>query len=214
MPEIRLLIFDLDGTLVDSAADIAAAVNHTLEVLGEPRLPAEAIRDNVGDGVLELLRRCLVRNHPDRIREAVATFREYYGAHLTDRTRLYPGVPEMLERFSHRAKAVLTNKPERFAGPILEGLGVRSRFHAVLGGDGTSVPKPSAEPVHGLLERFDCEPGRAVIIGDSPVDVETGRLAGILTCAVTYGYRSRAELEAAAPDFLAEHPRDLVRLLA
>ncbi len=206
---IDLFIFDLDGTLINSTADIARAVNHTLRHLGEAELSEEVIRQNVGDGVLQLLRKCLLDRHQDRIDEAVTLFRSYYGAHLTDHTTLYPGVREILSHFSGKNKAVLTNKPERFVRPILEGLGIGDQINFCIGGDGKSVPKPAAEPVLKILERFGVEKGRAVMVGDSAVDIETGKLGGILTCAFTGGYRSREELDAAKPDYMIDRMADL-----
>ncbi len=204
MKEIDLLIFDLDGTLIDSTRDIANAVNYTLVQLGEPALTDHVIQQNVGDGVLKLLKRCLLKNHQDRIEEAVTLFRSRYGEHLVDDTKLYPGVVEVLEHFSAKKKTVLTNKPERYVEPILKGLGVDHQIDYVIGGDGKTVPKPSAEPVRTMLQHFGVEEGRAVMVGDSAVDIETGRLGGILTCAFTSGYRPREELEQAGPDFMIE----------
>jgi phosphoglycolate phosphatase len=209
LEEIDLLIFDLDGTLIDSTRDIANAVNYTLQQLGEPTLTEEEIRQNVGDGVLRLLKRCLLESHQDRIEEAVDLFRGRYGEHLIDDTRLYPGVSGVLEHFSAKKKTVLTNKPERYVGPILEGLGVLHQIDYIIGGDGKTVPKPSAEPVTMMLQRFGVEEGRAVMVGDSVVDIETGRLGNILTCAFTSGYRSKEELEQAGPDYMID---DMVQL--
>jgi phosphoglycolate phosphatase len=204
LKEIDLLIFDLDGTLNDSTREIAKAVKYTHEQLDEPTLTEGEIRQNVGDGVLTLLKRCLLENHQERIEEAVAIFRNRYGEHLVDETKLYPGVVDVFEHFSSKKKTVLTNKPERYVGPILKGLGVRHHIDDVIGGDGKTVPKPSAMPVRIMLERFDVGKGRAVMVGDSGVDIETGRLGGILTCAFTSGYRPEEELKEAGPDFMIE----------
>ncbi len=210
--KIDLFIFDLDGTLIDSTRDIASAVNHTLAYLGEPVLPEAVISDNVGDGVLELLRGCLVENHRDRVDEAVAVFRRYYGEHLLESTRLMPGVREALNHFAGRPMAVLTNKPQRYVVPILEGLGVAVHFGLAIGGDGHVVPKPAAGPVHRILSQFGAAGSRTVLVGDSPVDVETGRLGGVLTCAFSGGFRPREELQAAAPDFMIDRMDQLKEL--
>ncbi len=210
--EVDLFIFDLDGTLIDSTRDIADAVNFTLRYLGEPTLTEEVIGSHVGDGVLNLLRKCLRERHQERINDAVSVFRKRYGEHLTDATTLYPGVRKTLQNFSDKKSAILTNKPERYVDPILKGLGIRQLIDYDLGGDGKVVPKPSAEPVQQLLRHFNVEAGRAVMVGDSAVDVETGKLGGILTCAVTFGFRSRAELEAAKPDFIVDRFEELMEL--
>ncbi len=212
--KIDLFIFDLDGTLIDSTRDIANAVNHTLAHLGEPELPEAVISDNVGEGVLELLRGCLVENHRDRVDEAVAVFRSYYGEHLLESTRLMPGVRAALKHFAGKPMAVLTNKPERYILPILEGLGVAAHFGIAIGGDGQVVPKPAAAPVHEIVRRFGANPRGTLMVGDSPVDIQTGRLGGVLTCAFTGGFRPREELRAAGPDFMVDRMvqlRDLFR---
>lgn len=209
MKEMDLFLFDLDGTLIDSTQDIANAVNFTLERLGEPQLTETMILQNVGDGVLHLLRKSIVENHQHRVEEAVSIFRSRYGEHLLDHTKMYSGVKEILEYFSGKNKAVITNKPERYLDPIFRGLGIQHQIDCAIGGDGTRVPKPSAEPVREMLSHFHVKQARVVMIGDSPVDMETGKLGGVLTCAVTYGYRSREELEKAEPDYMID---DLLQL--
>lgn len=212
MKEIDLIIFDFDGTLIDSTEDIANAVNFTLNKLDEPQLSRKVIESNVGDGVLKLLKRCLIENHQRSIEEAVHIFRRYYGEHLVVHTVLYSGAEEVLKHFSGKKKAILTNKPERFVAPILEGLGMKEHFDYVIGGDGKTVPKPSKEAVDEILEHFEIREERAVMVGDSPVDIETGKLAEILTCAFTGGYRSREELEAAGPDYMIDRLEQLKEL--
>jgi phosphoglycolate phosphatase len=202
--KIDLFIFDFDGTLIDTTQDIAASVNATLAQLGEPQLTEEEIQSNVGDGVLKLLKRCLMASHQDRIEEAVRLFRDHYGSHLVVHTVLYPGVREILEHFSSKKMAILTNKPERYIAPILERLGIQERFECAIGGDGSSVPKPSREPVREILKHCGVDEGRVVMVGDSRVDVETGKLGDVLTCAFTGGYRSREELEEARPDYIID----------
>lgn len=209
MKNIDLFIFDLDGTLIDSTQDIANAVNYTLDYLGEPLLTQSIIQKNVGDGVLHLLKRCLLENHQDRVEEAVTTFRRRYGEHLLDHTTLYPGVKKVLGHFKEKKKAILTNKPERYIQPILNGLGIRHQIDYAIGGDGKTVPKPAAEPVQRMLQQYGIEKGRAVMVGDSDVDIETGKLGDILTCAFTGGYRPRSELEEARPDFMIDKIEEL-----
>lgn len=212
MKEIDLFIFDLDGTLIDSTLDIVNAVNHTLHALGEPPLTEEMISQYVGVGVLRLLRRCILREHLDRADEAVSIFRRYYKAHLVDHTTLYPGISEVLNHFSGKKKAVLTNKTEIFVRPILKGLGIKKQISYAIGANSKGVPKPSGAPVEKLLKRFRASPERTVIIGDSAVDVETGRLGGIATCGVTWGFHTRDELKQAGPDYTIDDPLELMDL--
>src|SRR3972149_1085297 len=143
---IDLLIFDLDGTLVDTRADLTAAVNHTLEKLALPPLSMEQVCRYVGDGLETLLSRALGLQHGDLVDNAVRLFRDYYGLHLLDRTRLYPGVRETLEHFRGKRKAIVTNKPLAFSERILAGLEIESHFEVILGGDSTVQRKPHPEP--------------------------------------------------------------------
>ncbi|MDX1765092.1 MAG: HAD hydrolase-like protein [bacterium] len=212
MKEIDLLIFDLDGTLIDSTQDIVNAVNHTLGALGEPPLTEEMISQYVGVGVLRLLRKCILQEHLDRADEAVSIFRRYYKSHLVDHTTLYPGIREVLDHFSGKKKAVLTNKTETFVRPILKGLGIKREISYAIGANSKGIPNPAKAPVEKILKRFRSTPERTVIVGDSPVDVQTGRLAEILTCGVTWGFHTREELTRAGPDYMIDHATELMGL--
>lgn len=212
MREIDLFIFDLDGTLIDSSPDIVNAVNHTLDKLGESPLTEEMISQHVGMGVLKLLRECILTEHLDRADEAVAIFRRYYKAHLVDHTTLYPGIRDVLNHFDRKKKAILTNKTESFVRPILKGLGIKKQIHYAMGANSKGVPKPSGKPVAKILKRFKAKPDRTVLVGDSSEDIETGRLGGILTCSVTWGYHSREELNRSGPDYLVDDPLELIDL--
>jgi phosphoglycolate phosphatase len=145
--------------------------------------------------------------------EAVGIFWAHHRAHLLDRSRLYPGVVETLRRFRRTPKVILTNKALGLALPLLKGLGIARHFRAVLGGDSLALAKPSPDPIWKLLEDFDVAADRALIVGDSEVDIQAGRAAGIHTCAVTYGYGTLADLRAARPDFLIQHLPDLAAFI-
>lgn len=209
---ISLLIFDLDGTLVDSREDIAAAANHALRALRMPERPVEAIVGFVGDGVPRLMARALGPGREDLVEGAVGLFRAYYADHLLDASRLYPGVRETLEHFRSKPLAVVSNKPGAFTYGVLGGLGIADYFAVVVGGDGPTGRKPDPAPVGAVLARVGVPPQEAVVVGDSPVDVQVARAAGTTACAVTYGFRSREDLEAARPDFLIDDLRDLIAL--
>lgn len=203
----RLFIFDLDGTLIDSKADIAKAVNLSLQRLNLPSIPVAKILQFVGDGVQRLIQRSLreaTATEPQdaQISEAVHLFREEYEKHLLDTTRLYPGVSTVLDGLTWAALAVVSNKPERYSRQILSELGIINRFRIVLGGDSTPKPKPDSAPLVAAMSHCDAQPSETVMIGDSPTDILAGKAAGVFTCGVTGGFRSRQELENAGCDLL------------
>jgi phosphoglycolate phosphatase len=199
-----LLIFDLDGTLIDSRLDLANAVNAMRSHLGMSLLAIELISSYVGNGAPLLVRRALgERATEPELQEALAFFMEYYGAHDLDYTTLYPGVHESLDRFRDAGKrmAVLTNKPTPMSRHILEGLGVGAHFFRILGGNSFEQKKPHPIGVETLMREAGVDRGRTMMVGDSSVDVATARNAGIACCGVTYGFQ---------PDSLADPAPDLV----
>jgi len=206
---VELIIFDLDGTLADTRADLTRAVNYALGRLHLPELPMETVCQYVGHGVQTLLTAALGPEHQDRLPEAVRLFQAYYAAHLLDETRLYPGVQETLEHFRKKRKAIITNKPFGFTLTILEGLGIGDHFDLVLGGDSTTERKPHPEPAQKVLTTLRTDPRRAVVVGDSPADIEMAKGAGVYSVAVTYGLRPRQELLQAGPDLLLDTFPDL-----
>lgn len=209
MRYVDLLIFDLDGTLADTRADLAEAVNNALQRLELPPLSMERICEYVGDGVQTLLSRALGPEHHDVIDKGVRFFREYYGVHLLDHTRLYPGVRETLEHFNGKRKTIVTNKPLDFTLRILKGLEINSHFELVLGGDSTVERKPHPEPARRVLSSTGIASQQAAVIGDSPADIEMARNAGIFSVGVTYGLRPAAVVQAAGPDLLLDDLRQL-----
>ena len=190
-----IVFLDLDGTLVDSGADIAASLNWALRREGEAELPEKRIIDAIGGGVPVLLDRTIGPSHPKRER-IHAGLRDHYSEHLMDRTTLYPGVRETLERIEV-PRVVVTNKPEAMSKKLLAGLGVDHLFAAIYGGEGRLPRKPDPASVLEALDRFSAAKSRAVLVGDSGVDVATAKAAGIRSCAVTYGYSRPGELDGA-----------------
>lgn len=210
---VDLLIFDLDGTLADTRADLTAAVNHALERLGLPPLSMAQVCRYVGDGVHTLLSRALGPDRQELLEDGVKFFREHYGDHLLDQTCLYPGVRETLEHFQGKQKAIVTNKPLGFTVRILEGLAIGGQFGVVLGGDSTVERKPHPEPARRVLSATGVESGLAAMVGDSPGDIEMAKRAGIYSVGVTYGLRSVADLQAAGPDLLLDDFHELQQYL-
>jgi phosphoglycolate phosphatase len=208
---LRLLVFDLDGTLVDSVRDLATAVNEALEraAPGTPPLSLAEVRAFVGEGARVLVERSLKRARVDRtVDELLPLFLETYRRHLLDTTRLYPGVSEALDRMRGLMLAVLTNKPGDLSRRILEGLGVASRFARIWGPEDARDRKPGPDGLQRLMRELGMEAAQTAMVGDSPIDVATGRAAGALTVGVTYGLDPEA-LRADPPEILVGDLREL-----
>ncbi|MGA2196264.1 MAG: HAD-IA family hydrolase [Bryobacteraceae bacterium] len=209
---IRLVIFDLDGTLIDSRQDLANAVNATRAHMGLGPLDNQRVYSYVGNGAPELIRRSLGNAAGDaEISSALRFFMGYYRAHVLDCTTLFPGVQESLERLHHAGKrmAVLTNKPEDMSRAIVDGLGVAGYFFRVYGGNSLETRKPDPSGVAALIEEAGSTRNTTVMVGDSSVDVVTARNAGIACCAVTYGFQPET-LDDPAPDKLVDHMEQVV----
>ena len=207
----RLAVLDLDGTIVDSLDDLHASVNHALGVVGLPPRSREEVHGYVGEGARVLLARS-VAPRDELLEPALAAWWPHYEAHCLDRTKPYEGLPALLAG-AGRVLAVHTNKPGRLARKILEGLGLLSRFAAVLGGD-EAPRKPDPTGVRELMARAQAANHETVFIGDSRVDVRTARAAGVPVVAVTWGFSTRAELASEGAAVLIDHVSDLAPFLA
>jgi phosphoglycolate phosphatase len=188
---VRLVVFDLDGTLVDSAQDLATGVNEALAQVapGRPPLPFDVVKAFVGDGAAVLMRRTLRHAGLDLPTEKVLpVFLECYARHLLDTTRLYPGVLGTLDRLADRTLAVLTNKPGELSRALLGGLGVAARFARIWGPDDAGGRKPDPEGLRRLVAGLGFVPAESAMVGDSGVDVAAGRAAGVRTIGVTWGF--------------------------
>jgi phosphoglycolate phosphatase len=210
----RLFIFDLDGTLIDSRADITFSLNIMLARMHMPPLPESRVADFVGSGVPKLVERSLreiTGSGPEThlIEEGIVLFREEYGKHLLDRTRLCNGAVEALNALSWAEFAVVTNKPEFFSRRILEGLSVGNRFRTILGGDSIQNRKPHPEGLLRAMQICNASATETTMVGDSAVDIEAGKAAGVTTCGVLGGFRPRQDLEAAGCDLIIENLLEL-----
>ena len=206
---VRVLIFDLDGTLIDSKLDLAISVNATRRHMGLDPLADETIFGYVGNGAQVLVQRALGEGVTlEDIEKGHKFFLAYYRAHMLDNTVAYPGVREALELLKDREMAVLTNKPVRFSVAILEGLGLASYFRYVYGGNSFGTKKPDPEGVNVLLRDFGATPGEAMMVGDSEVDVRTARNSGTWACGVTYGLGFEG-MRAHPPDLMLDTLVDL-----
>jgi phosphoglycolate phosphatase len=208
---IRLVIFDLDGTLIDSRLDLVHSVNAALRHIRRPELPDDVIASYVGDGAPILIQRALGAEAADDalVRKGLEFFLSYYREHKLDHTTVYPGIPEALaairnsENGAPRQLAVLSNKPVNPSRAIVDALGLGHYFSQVYGGNSFLSKKPDPEGVRKLLEESAVKPEQAVIVGDSHVDVRTGRNAGLWTVGVTYGFAPHT-LENEPPDLLVD----------
>lgn len=205
----RLIVFDLDGTLVDSKEDLAVAVNVAVESFGFPPLPHPEIYGYVGDGAAALIRRALPADQDGLLPQALDRFLSYYRRHLLDTTRPYPGVVDSLRRWSPKYRmALLTNKPIAMTEAILSGLSLAGYFCDVRGGDSFGTKKPDPEGLVHILREAGVTPAEAVMVGDAKNDVLAGRAAGTVTCGVTYGLGADA-FAVHPPDFTVDRFPDL-----
>lgn len=213
MKSVDLIIYDLDGTLIDSREDIAQASNKMLAEFGLKKKSADEIAECVGRGVQNLVLGLLGKSNEDKFDKALKILKKNYGDHLLDHTKLYPGVLETLEHFKHKKQVVITNKPEGFSVKILEGLGVMKYFSIVIGGDTVRTKKPSPESVFKILDELKISAERAIIVGDSSIDIETGKNAKVSVCAVTYGFGRLDEIQSAKPDFTIDQMDQLTKAI-
>ena len=209
---VRALIFDLDGTLIDSKQDLIHSVNAMLRELGRSALPEETISGYIGHGAPQLVSRALGDGCTEEERQrALEFFLRYYETHKMDTTCAYPGVAETLEKLAGMPMAVLTNKPVRISVRILDAMGLVKYFRAIYGGNSFETKKPDPLGADTILQETGVAAEEALMIGDSSIDILTGRNAGMWTCGVAYGFAPRS-LEAVPPDVLIESPRELGEL--
>ena len=213
LTEIQLVVFDLDGTLVDSKLDLALSVNAMREEMGLGPLPLDLVASYVGHGVTALIQRALGELASEaNVQNGMAFFLQYYHQHMLDNTRPYPGVQEALEELRSRALTVLTNKPVNFSREMLEKLGMASYFSAIYGGNSFPRKKPDPMGLRTMMDDLKVSPQQTLIVGDSDTDILTGRNAGVWTCGVTYGFGAHT-LEKAPPDLLLANLLELPPLL-
>lgn len=212
MKNVDLLIFDLDGTLVDSKEDLADAVNFTLKKLNLNALPPGKIVSYIGTGVNNLIKKSLGRENSNLLAQGVFIFGDYYRKHFLDKTRLYPHVKSTLEYFQHKSMFVVTNKNKDMALLTLNGLGIGKYFKDVTGGDDPACLKPSACSLDKAL-KWSKAKKKSIIIGDMVIDILVGKKAGILTCAVTYGIGNIDDLAKAKPDYTINNLLELKNII-
>ncbi len=208
---IKLIIFDLDGTLVDSGRDITNALNYALKPYGLKDLTVVDTIKMVGEGITRLIEKVLGEEKFQMRDEAIKRFLDYYSEHLVDYSRIYPNVRETLEKLNGYKKAVISNKRELLSTRLLDKLDLLKYFDLVVGSDTTSEKKPSAIPVIHVITRLGVSPDESMLVGDSNYDIEAGKKAGVKTVAVTYGFREKQYLLDA--DYMIDNLTDLLTLL-
>jgi phosphoglycolate phosphatase len=213
-PAGRVVVFDLDGTLVDSRTDIVRAVRHVLGVRGGPVRTDDEIASFVGDGARSLLSRVLdVPADAPELHEALATYVAFYAEHPADHTTLMPGATAVLDELSHLPLAICTNKPRVATELVLSALGLSARFAVVVAGGDLERLKPDPAPLRRVAAQLDAPTTSLVMVGDGPQDVECGRAAGAFTIGVLGGFAPAAVLRASRPDVVVSTLRDVPRAL-
>jgi phosphoglycolate phosphatase len=206
---VDLIMFDLDGTLADTGADLADSINFTRAHFDLAPLAAPRIYSNVGRGMEHLLRHSLPIKGSENFHDVMLVFLEHYEKHLLDKTVLYPGAHDVLDYFRGKRRVLVSNKIHRFTEAVVRGLGVGECFDLILGGDSAAEKKPHPALLTMGLERFQTAASRALMVGDGDTDVEAGKRAGVMTCGVTYGLGDRSRLLAAKPDLVIGHLTEL-----
>jgi phosphoglycolate phosphatase len=213
MISVDALLFDLDGTLIDSKRDLANAVRHLQKSYRLPLSSEKQVGTFIGDGVDKLVQRALPTLSRSQGTEAIAAFKDYYRAHCLDHTRVYPGVLAALRHFRNKKMAVVTNKPVRISSRILDALGLSDFFDVLIGGDSLKRKKPDPEPVISALKTLGANISkRAVMVGDGANDILAGRAAGICTCAIRSNIGDPKKLLISRPDVIITRMSDLMRI--
>lgn len=210
---LELVIFDLDGTLIDSSRDITHAINYAVAPYGGRPLTVQETISLVGEGISRLMEKVVEKERLKTDTEAlIKRFLDYYGAHLVDETTVYPGVQETLDLLKGYKKAVVSNKRETLSRAILEKLALAEHFDIIVGSDTTEKRKPSPVPIKYVIEKICINPQQAVMVGDSNYDIEAGSAAGAWTVGVTYGYKTVDFLRSA--DYIIERMSELPEVLS
>lgn len=213
---MALIVFDLDGTLIDSRRDLADSANQLIQELGGRPLPEEAIGLMVGEGAAVLVRRALAAAGIEATSGALPRFLQIYDGRLLEHTRVYDGVPDAVRAArTHARVAVLTNKPARASERILSGLGMRDLFDEVVAGDGPLPRKPDPASLIALMQRAGATPAATLLVGDSAIDHETAKRAGVRCCLAAwgFGYATFPKERLTGEEWIAAAPADLTAML-
>ena len=205
MKKLDLMIFDFDGTLVSTGADLIQAINYTLNKLKLKKKQGKEILSFVGDGINKLIERALGQDHIKYQEEAMSIFLEYYGQHLLDNTKLYPQAEDVLKNFKDKLKVILTNKRFKFTLTIAKGLNIADYFAEIIGGDSMPFLKPDGRLINYLLNKYEVAKENTLIIGDGINDIAVAKNSGILSCAYLNGLGNRQDLLSLNADYYVEN---------
>lgn len=208
---IKLLMFDLDGTIVDTSIDINNALNYALSHFGFNKISLDETKKLVGEGLTRLVEKVLGEKNVKLKDDVIKRFIDYYSEHLTDYSSLYPGVRETLEKLNNYTKTIISNKREMLSKRLLKSLNLSAYFDLIVGSDTVIGKKPSPAPLIYVISKYNVLPEESMIIGDSNYDIEAGKRAGVKTVAVTYGYKEKEYIKNA--DHMIDRFEDLLVVL-
>jgi phosphoglycolate phosphatase len=207
------LIFDLDGTLVDTVQDVMSGINHALNLLGLSMISLKKAKEMIGPGKDAFLRAVMPGNDTSKDERFLCLFRDYYWEHCLDHTTLFPGMKNILDNSNGMRLAIASNKPRYFIERILQGLNVADRFDAIVGPDDVVHAKPHPEMIIKILKQIKGKSANTLFVGDTEKDMQAGRGAGVKCCAACYGYGNVNHMRRQNPDYFINNPGDLEKII-
>ena len=213
MKKFDLLIFDLDGTLVDTARDIFFAVNYALQKHNLNKTDEISVINSIGDGAKQLFEKVIPPEMNEKIDSIVEAYFEYYSKHLLDNTHLYSDVENILCHYNNKLKVVISNKTHKFTKIILKELNIIKHFRIVLGATVLEKNKPDPLPLNFVMHKLKIKPENTIIIGDGINDILAGKNAGVKVCSVTYGYTKKEKLLEFNPDYIIDSIAELKNII-
>ena len=208
------IIFDLDGTLLDTAQDVLKAINHALLLLDRNPTDLDQVKRAIGPNKDTFLNAVLPGASPEAMDIFISHFRMFYWDHCLDDTQLFPGMEHVLNGLAGKTLAVATNKPRKYSVKILEGRQILDRFRCVVGPEDVSHPKPHPEMIVNIMKSVEATPSRTLIVGDTEQDMRAGRSAGVGLCCVRYGYGDLDRIRQINPEYFIERPEEILEIVA